>query len=301
MFDDQEDQTEELEVNEAEADEELAEVEVSEPELEEPEADEEVDSDESDEETQQDVEPEADEFSVSFDGDDDEEQEVKDEPNWARNLRKKQRTTAKENKKLKAELEELKGAKEKAKIADKPTLESCNWDETKFETELVAWQEQKRAVEKQKQAEAEAQQAEQDAWQKRIDGYNEAKKALASKAPDFEEAEEEVKDILSPVQQGALLHVSKQPDVLVYALGKNPKRAQKLAEIKDQALFIAELVRLETEMKVTNVKKAPKPERRVGGSGGVSKGAGNKLDKLREEAQKTGDYTKYFAAKNAAK
>lgn len=291
MFD-QKDQIEEPEVDEAEVDEEPIEDEVTEPEAEATEADDELVEEGEGDEAEGD-EPEAqevDDFQVSF-ADDEAKEEPEAAPEWARELRKRHRDTAKENKELKAKLEALSGAKEKAKLGEKPTLAACDYDEDKFEAELASWHDQRRNVEKQKQAEAEAAQAEEKAWQERLDGYNEGKKDLASKAKDFEDAEDELRETFSPLQQGALLHVAKNAPLLVYALGKNPKKAQQLAGINDQALFIAELVRLESEMKVKNVKTAPKPERRVGGTGGVPKSASNALEKARAKAAETGDYT----------
>lgn len=288
------DQTEDLELDETEAEEETAEDDVSEPDLDDTEAEDDVEEEESDEEEGQDPEaPEDDSeaFSVSFDGDDDDKPEPEAAPEWARELRKRQRETAKENKELKAKLAELEGAKETAKLGDKPTLATCDYDEDRFEAELASWHEQKREVEKQKQAQAEAQKAEQEAWQKRLDGYQEGKSKLSQQARDFDEAEDDFAQVFSPAQQGAILHIADDAPLLVYALGKNLKKAQELAEIKDQALFIKAVTRLETTMRAKNVKTAPKPERRVGGTGGVPKSATNALEKARAKAAETGDYT----------
>lgn len=297
MFDD--DQTEDLELDDTEAEEEAAEEDVSEPDLDDTEAEDDVEEEESDEEEGQDPEAQEDDsdaFSVSFDGDDDAKPEPEAAPEWARELRKRQRETAKENRDLKAKLAALEGAKETAKLGDKPTLATCDYDEDRFEAELASWHEQKREFEKQKQAEAEAKKAEADAWQKRLDEYHEEKAELSTKVSDFDEAEEIFAEIFSPAQQGATLHVADKPSILIYALSKNPKKAQELAEIKDQALFIKALTRLEANLKVKNVKTAPKPEKRPGGGGmGAPKSSEKKLKQLREHAQKTGDFSKVIA------
>lgn len=265
----------------------------------EPELEKEAEAEQADVEQEVDVEAEeqepeeAEAFTVSF-GDDEgetDEEEAAKAPEWAREVRKSNRQLKKEKKELEARLKELEGAKEIETLGPKPTLESCDYDESRFETALDAWKEQKAQADAQKRSAAEAQEAEAKAWQERLDGYNDGKAALAAKARDFNEAEEELKDAFSPLQQGALLHVAKDAPLLVYALGKNPKKAQELAAIKDQALFIAELVRLETTMKASGVKKAPKPEKRVGGSGGVPTSGTNALEKARAKAAETGDFT----------
>ena len=294
MFD-KEDQTETEDLT--------VEAEAPEPELEEEteaaqaDAEEEVDVDAEEQEPD-----EAEAFTVSF-GDDeseDDEEEAAKAPEWAREVRQSNRKLKKEKKELEARLKELEGAKEVETLGPKPTLESCEYDEGRVETALEAWKEQKAQADAQKRSEAEAQEAEARAWQERLDGYNDGKAALAAKARDFNEAEDELKDAFSPLQQGALLHVAKDAPLLVYALGKNPKKAQELAAIKDQALFIAELVRLETTMKASSVKKAPKPEKRVAG-GGVPTSADQQLARLEAEADRTGDRTKVIQFKQRLK
>jgi hypothetical protein len=64
--------------------------------------------------------------------------------------------------------------------------------------------------------------------------------------------------------------------------------------------FIAAATRMEMEMK--QVKRAPAPEKRLsGGSAPGATGLDNRLEKLREEAAVSGDYSKVRAYKATLK
>jgi inosine/xanthosine triphosphate pyrophosphatase family protein len=103
---------------------------------------------------------------------------------------------------------------------------------------------------------------------------------------------------LNQTQQGIIVQGADDPALLVYALGKNPKKLQELSSISDPVDFAFKLAKLEAQLKVTN-KKAPSPETRVkGAKTGVSSGSSDKvLERLRNEADKTGDYTKVLSYK----
>jgi len=81
-------------------------------------------------------------------------------------------------------------------------------------------------------------------------------------------------------------------------LGKNPKKLEELSKITDPVDFAFKVAKLESQLKVTD-RKAPKPEKRVSSnkSGGISGNSDKTLDRLRDEAAKSGDYTKVTAYK----
>ena len=87
------------------------------------------------------------------------------------------------------------------------------------------------------------------AWDAKLAGYNAAKADL--KARDFEDAEAVIADTLSVTQQGIILDGAEKPALLVYALGKNPKKAAELAAITNPVAFAAAIGRLEASLKVT--------------------------------------------------
>jgi hypothetical protein len=145
-------------------------------------------------------------------------------------------------------------------------------------------------------AKAEADQREQQkAWQARLDNYGKAKTEL--KVKDFEDAEDVSKEKLSVTQQGIILQGAENPALVIYALGKNPKKAAELGSITDPVKFSFAVAKLETQLKVSNRKSPPPPEGTVRGTGAVSGAVGNQLERLRAEAEKTGDLSKVMAFK----
>ena len=79
----------------------------------------------------------------------------------------------------------------------------------------------------------------------------------------------------------------------MYALGKNPKKAKELAAINDPVKFAFAVAKLEAQLKVNPAKRPPAPERAVtGGSAPISGTTDSTLDRLRAEAERTGDMTK---------
>ncbi len=229
------------------------------------------------------------------------EEEVAKAPAWVQELRKRDREREKEKRELQRRVKELEAANTAApdvpKLGAKPTLESCDYDETEFETKLEAWYQDKASVEASEREARAQQEAAQQAWEAKVSSYNEAKAKLP--VDDFDEAEAFVQDNFDATQQGLLVKVAKDAPTLVYALGKNPKKAAELAKIKDYAEFVAEAVRLEMSVKATR-KPASAPEKTVNVPTGTGvSAADNTLERLREEASRTGDYSKVMAYKRS--
>jgi hypothetical protein len=186
-------------------------------------------------------------------------------------------------------------------LGAKPKLEDHDYDADKFEEALANWFDRKRqADEINAKQEAEVMN-QQKAWQAQLDGYSKAKAELRVK--DFEDAEATAQELFNVTQQGVMLQGADNPALVVYALGKNPKKAQELAAIKDPVKFAFAVAKLEKELKVTNQKAAPAPERMISSTGRVSGAVDSTLERLREEAARTGNMTKviqYKAQKRAA-
>lgn len=229
--------------------------------------------------------PEADgegDMVVSF-GDEEPEQPEPAAPAWVKELRK-------QNRELKAQVKALEGVaqpKRDAQLA-KPTLEACDYDADKFETELLAWNAQKAEANR---AENEAKQA----WEVRLKTYSEQKQAL--RVQDFDDAEDTVREVMSVTQQGIILQAADDPARLVYALGRNPSKAKELAGETDPVRFAAKVAKMEMQLKVTPRKPAAAPDRKPVGAGATPAATQTRLDKLRAEANASGDWTKYFAEK----
>lgn len=227
------------------------------------------------------------------------EEEEKQAPEWVKNLRKSYRELQREKRELEEKLKMVLPATETNPVVlgRKPTLEACDYDSDKFENELSGWFERKRQSEEAEAKQRTRQQSEQDAWQKKLEGYNQSKTGL--KVSDFTEAEETVLENLSVTQQGIILQGAQNPAVMVYALGKNPKKAKELAEITDPVAFAFAVAKLETQLSVTR-KQLPPPEKRIVSNGNPGTSS-VQLDRLRDEAARTGDFTKVIAFKKQLK
>jgi hypothetical protein len=236
-----------------------------------------------------------DEVIVSIGEESPPQEEEKPAPEWVRDLRKQHRELQKRNRELEAKLNQEPAAPAVQELGKKPTLEDFDYDAEKFEESLANWFERKRQTDEQVaklQAERDNQAKE---WQAKLEGYSKAKAEL--KVKDYDEAEAIAQESLNVVQQGVILQGAENPALLVYALGKNPKKAKELASISDPVKFAFAVAKLETQLKVTNRKAAPPPEKTVQGSGKVSGTVDSTLDRLRADAEKSGDYSKVMAYK----
>lgn len=217
-------------------------------------------------------------------------------PEWVRELRKTNRELQKQNRELHSRLQTTAQTETKpVTLGAKPKLEDHDYDVDQFEAALASWFDRKRQVDEvaaKQEAEALNQ---QKAWQSKLDGYSKAKAEL--KVKNFEDAELVAQELLSITQQGIVLQGADNPALIVYALGKNLKKAKELSEITDPVKFAFAVAKLEKDLKVTNRKSAPPPERVVSGTGRSSGSVDSTLERLREEASRTGNMTKVIQYK----
>ena len=213
-----------------------------------------------------------------------------------RNIRKANRKQASEIKALKRQIEANKKAAEIIKPVElgvKPTLSSCNFDDKKFEEELLSYHDRKRKVDEQASQKAKTIEEQDSAYRARQELYISKKKEHGFK--DMADAEELVTESLSETQQGIIIQAAEDAGILVYALGKNPKKLEELSKIANPIVFTYKLAQLESQLRVNN-KKIPSPEKRItGGKSGISGSSDKKLEQLRRDADKNGDYTKVAA------
>ena len=246
-------------------------------------------------------EPESEEVVVSIGEETPPPEEQTQAPEWVRELRKSHRELQRQNRELQAKLQATPPETKPVVIGNKPKLEDHDYDADKYEEALTSWFERKRqADEVNAKQEAEVMN-QQKAWQAKLDGYGKAKAELRVK--DYEDAEAVAQEIFSITQQGVMLQGADNPALVVYALGKNPKKAKELADIVDPVKFAFAVAKLEKELKVTNRKAAPAPERIISGTGRSSGAVDSTLERLREEAARTGNMTKviqYRAQKRSA-
>lgn len=228
----------------------------------------------------------------------DEEEQHATAPEWVRDLRKNYRELQREKRELEQKLQSQQAPVAKPTLGPKPTLESHDYDAEKYEAALERWYEQKRAADAEAQKLQAARQAEEKAWQDKLQSYAKARTQL--KVRDYDDAEHVVLESLNEAQQGIILQGCKNPALVVYAIGKNPAKAKELAAIQDPVKYAFAVAELEGQLKVTT-RKAPPPERTVSGSGPISGSVDSTLERLRKEAEKTGDYSKVMRYRNELK
>ena len=223
-------------------------------------------------------------------------------PEWVRELRKTNRELQRQNRELQGKLQTAPTEIKPVVLGKKPSLEEHDYDADKFEVAMADWFDRKRyADDANAKQEAEVM-TQQKAWQSKLDGYGKARAELRVK--DFEEAEAVAQELFNITQQGVVLQGADNPALVIYALGKNPKKAKELSDIKDPVKFAFAVAKLEKELKVTNRKAAPPPERILSGTGRSSGAVDSTLERLREDAARTGNMTKviaYKAQKRSAK
>jgi hypothetical protein len=259
------------------------------------------DADQQDQDSGNDqTEDDADEVIVSIGEEAPPPEEQAHAPGWVKELRKANREKEKRIRELEAKLTQT-TEKKPVILGPKPKLEDHDYDADRFEAALADWFDRKRVADVESQKVQQAEQAQKQAWQEKLDGYGKAKAEL--RVRDFEDAEAVAQELFNITQQGVVLQGADNPALVIYALGKNPKKATELAKIEDPVKFAFAVAKLEKELKVTNRKAAPAPERMISSTGRVSGAVDSTLERLREEAARTGNMTKviqYKAQKRTA-
>ena len=228
-------------------------------------------------------------------------------PEWVRELRKTNRELQRPNRELHGKLQSNAPTEiNPVALGKKPSILQLSLsdglaDAEKFEVALANWFDRKRHADD-ANARHEAEVMNQNrAWQAKLDGYGKARAEL--RVNDYDDAEAVAQEVFSVTQQGVVLQGADNPALVIYALGKNPKKAKELSDIKDPVKFAFAVAKLEKELKVTNRRAAPAPERIVSGTGRSSGAVDSTLERLREEAARTGNMTKviqYRAQKRSA-
>ena len=182
-------------------------------------------------------------------------------PEWVRELRKSHRELQKRNRELEAQVHQTTETNPVVTLGAKPSLEQHDYDTDKYEASLADWYERKRAVDDQQAQARQAEQQQADAWQQQLQGYADAKSKL--KVKDYDDAEEVAQQTFNVVQQGVMIQGAEDPALVIYALGKNPKKAKELAKIDDPVKFAFAVAKLESQLKISNRKAATRPEGKV--------------------------------------
>ena len=194
---------------------------------------------------------------------------------------------------LEAKVKQLAPKESEIIVPDKPTLESCDYDGEEYEKQYEVWHETKLKADSFGQKQKAKQEKQDKDWQSKVDGYVAAKKSFPK--ADYTEAESIVSATLTPAQQTILVARSCNPTQLVYALSKSKNKLKELADVDDLLAFSYEVAQLDHQMKN---KSQPKPETRVITGRTPNLGNDSSLNRLRNEAEKTGDYSKVIQYRN---
>lgn len=222
-------------------------------------------------------------YSIEIDGEEDEQEETP--------LIKQLRTELRDAKKEAHELR--KGAQpQKVEVGTKPTLESCEWDEDRFEVELEAWKDRSRQAEEQERSQQQQYAARQDQFNRKLSTYQANLARLPLPQEDKDAAHNVVVSTLPTLLQSAIVEYADDPAKVVVALAKHPAKLAKLAAIEDPIAFVIAMKDMERNLKVVNRRRPPAPEADTIQRGSASNvGRDKQLEKLEKEADRTGDRT----------
>lgn len=218
-----------------------------------------------------------------------------EESEGVRNLRKRLREREQE-------LKQLRGTQAAPDIGEKPTLESCDYDDDRYERELIDWRDRKRkADDEAEQQQALAQSVEEDV-QASQRAYETQRASL--KVPGFDAADDAVTEALPPLFLNAV-NVAAGPKAaaLRFYLGTHADELDKLKALDPRK--VTDLIRLSglvgqmaEKINVQRRKPTTTPEQQHRGQSGAGGGAGDtKLARLEREADKTNDRTALIAYK----
>lgn len=197
-----------------------------------------------------------------------------------RELRKANRELAK-----KLTLAERGAAPKKIEVGEKPTLESCEYDEERFETALTSWHQRKAQADAQEGEAQEAAEKRKAQWAERQRTYEADKATLG--VSGFEDAEGDVASVL-PQETMALIMLTEKPAALVYALSRAPTQLTELSKL-DPAHAAIKIGQLTGKLHM-GTRKPPQPDQPVRGTS-TPKGADKELARLEKEAERTGNRT----------
>ena len=247
--------------------------------------DDEQDADGEEAESQDDSDDDALDFSFDDDGDSSDPFKGQEAPEWVKKVRE-------ENRELKRQLKQRESQQfEQQVLREKPTLDDHDYDSDAFEQDYAQWLQEKQQVDAQVHAERQKYQQYHERYKADVD-------AIKAKAPDYDEVELSVVDVLSEQQQGLLQMAAENPAKIVYALGKNsPAQLERLSKL-DEVQFVKQIALMEQQMSSkTKSRNQNKPKPKTHELEGSAGGSDAKLESLEAQADKTGDRSAVIAYK----
>ncbi len=175
-------------------------------------------------------------------------------------------------------------------IPPMPTIEAFDYDGDAFAVAVERRADLVAAHRVQQARAQEAQQAAVDAYNAELASYQAKAKAL--RVPDFEDAEDAIREGLNVTQQTVLVKYASNPALVAYALGKRPAKLAELSRIDDPVRFAVAMADFEKGIKMQARKPSTAPETIVRGTApAATPGPDKMLEKLERDAERTGDRT----------
>lgn len=184
-------------------------------------------------------------------------------------------------------------------LGKEPTLADYEYDEEKFKPALSDYLRREAAVKAEDERIKLALQKQEEDFHVRLQSYEAQKVAL--KMPNMADAESAVQEALDEKQQACIIKYAKNPALVIAALGANPGKLKDFAGKKDLGEFVYALADVEKVLKVTKKPNIPEPEKRMQAETTPAGTSEATLDRLREKAEKSGDYSEVMAYKRKQK
>lgn len=221
-------------------------------------------------------------------------------------LRASRRESRDEAAKLREELERLRSqvVSKPAQPAAMPTLESCDYDEAKYQQAFVKWQAEQTQSQlqqfSQRQAQEQARQAQEAQREAEISKHYE--RASSLKVADYESAERTVRDTLDQLSADVsvtdlmIAHLGEGSEKVTYYLGRNPDKLNDLVStLQADPSGMRAMVKLgQLQAKLTQqpakkkISQAPPADEPIGGKVGVSEAQiVKRLEKLNSRTDRT--------------
>jgi len=183
-----------------------------------------------------------------------------DAPNWARQLRQRQKELARENRQLKTQQQQSAASYEPEVFNEPfPELEDpdVEFDPAKLKAKVLNWTEKKAKFEtSQSSKKAEFEQM-QTRYSERLTDYQSKKVTLQKQFSDYDKAEAAVISEVPRDVQNAILLYAEDPSLIVLAAGRNKEVRDKLTKLQNDPVALGkEIERLDKGLKL---KPKPKP------------------------------------------
>jgi len=183
-----------------------------------------------------------------------------DAPNWAKQLRQRQKELARENRQLKTQQQQA-AAQYEPEVFNEPFPEledpDVEFDPAKLKAKVLNWTDKKAKFEtSQSSKKAEFEQM-QTRYSERLTDYQSKKVTLQKQFTDYDKAEAAVISEVPQTVQNAILLYADDPSLIVLAAGRNKEVRDKLTKLQNDPVALGvEIGRLSKMVKVSS---KPKP------------------------------------------